>query len=41
MKWFVDAYWVPLHGKAAAWAVRKQKGHRAVSRSAMMMKFVM
>ena len=32
----MDAYRVPLSGKAAAWAVRKQKGHRTVSQSAMM-----
>jgi|ERR1700722_4203133 len=33
---FVSAYHLGLDGKAAAWAVRKQKGHRAVSQSAMM-----
>jgi len=33
---FMDAYRVPLSGKAAAWAVRKQKGHRTISQSAMM-----
>jgi hypothetical protein len=33
---FKDAYQVPLSGKAAAWAVRKQKGHRTVFQSAMM-----
>jgi len=33
---FMSAYRVGLTGKAAAWAVRKQKGHRAVSRAAMM-----
>ena len=33
---FMDAYRVPLSGKAAAWAVRKQKGHRSISWSAMM-----
>ena len=33
---FMDAYRIPLSGKAAAWAVRKQKGHRTVSRTAMM-----
>ncbi|KXN89679.1 hypothetical protein AN958_05341 [Leucoagaricus sp. SymC.cos] len=33
---FISAYRVGLTGKAAAWAVRKQKGHRSVSQSAMM-----
>jgi ribosomal protein S4E len=33
---FMDAYRVPLSGKAAAWAVRKQKGHHTISQSAMM-----
>jgi len=32
----MDAYRVPLSGKAAAWAVRKQKGHRTISQGAMM-----
>ena len=32
----MDAYRVPLSGKAAVWAVRKQKGHRMVSQRAMM-----
>ena len=36
---FMDAYRVPLSGKAAAWAVRKQKGHRTISQSAMMHSF--
>ena len=33
---FMEAYHIGLKGKAAAWAVRKQKGHRSVSQSAMM-----
>ncbi|KAJ3553708.1 hypothetical protein NP233_g12583 [Leucocoprinus birnbaumii] len=33
---FMSAYRLGLTGKAAAWAVRKQKGHRAVSNAAMM-----
>ena len=33
---FMDAYRIPLSGKVAAWAVRKQKGHRKVSKGAMM-----
>ncbi|KAF8583452.1 hypothetical protein K439DRAFT_1505968 [Ramaria rubella] len=33
---FMSAYHIGLTGQAAAWAVRKQKGHRAVSKSAMM-----
>ena len=33
---FMSAYRIGLTGKAAAWAVRKQKGHRSVSQSAMM-----
>jgi len=33
---FMSAYRVGLTGKAATWAVRKQKGHRAVLRAAMM-----
>jgi hypothetical protein len=33
---FMDAYRKGLTGKAAAWAVKKQKGHRAVSRRAYM-----
>ena len=33
---FMDAYRVPLSGKAAMWAVQKQKGHRTISQSAMM-----
>ena len=32
---FIDAYRKGLTGEAAAWAVRKQKSHRAVSESAM------
>ena len=32
----MDAYRNPLSGKAAAWEVRKQKGHRTVSKGAMM-----
>jgi hypothetical protein len=31
----MDAYRKGLTGDAAAWAVRKQKGHRAVSEAAM------
>ncbi|CDO78034.1 hypothetical protein BN946_scf184648.g6 [Trametes cinnabarina] len=33
---FMSAYRLGLTGKAAAWAVRKQRQHRQVSRSAMM-----
>jgi len=33
---FMSAYRQGLTGKAAAWAVRKQKKHRQVSRRAMM-----
>jgi len=33
---FMSAYRAGLTGKAAAWAVRKQKGHCAVSHVAMM-----
>jgi hypothetical protein len=33
---FMDAYWIPLSGKAAAWAVRKQNGHCTVSKGVMM-----
>ncbi|KAF8588139.1 hypothetical protein K439DRAFT_1658713 [Ramaria rubella] len=33
---FMSAYRIGLTGKAAAWAVRKQKGHRTVSQAAMM-----
>jgi hypothetical protein len=33
---FMSAYRLGLKGKAAAWAVRKQKGHRTCSQSAMM-----
>lgn len=33
---FMSAYRLGLKGKVAAWAVRKQKGHRAVSQCAMM-----
>ncbi|TFK91730.1 hypothetical protein K466DRAFT_482133 [Polyporus arcularius HHB13444] len=33
---FMDAYRQGLTGKAAEWAVRKQKSHRQVSRTAMM-----
>jgi hypothetical protein len=33
---FMSAYRMGLTGKAAEWAVRKQRQHRAVSRSAMM-----
>ena len=32
----MSAYRMGLTGNAAQWAVRKQKGHRSVSRSAMM-----
>ncbi|KIJ96383.1 hypothetical protein K443DRAFT_107370, partial [Laccaria amethystina LaAM-08-1] len=32
---FMDAYQVPLSGKAAAWAVHKQKDHPTVSQSMM------
>jgi hypothetical protein len=32
---FISAYRVGLKGKAAQWAVRKQKGHRTCSRTAM------
>ena len=33
---FMSAYRMGLTGKAAEWAMKKQKGHRQVSRSAMM-----
>lgn len=33
---FMSAYRRGLTGKAAEWAVKKQKGHRSVSNSAMM-----
>jgi hypothetical protein len=33
---FMSAYRLGLTGKAAEWAVRKQKQHRAVSQRAMM-----
>lgn len=33
---FMDAYRKGLTGNAANWAVKKQKGHRAVSRRAYM-----
>ena len=33
---FMDAYQIPLSGKAVAWAVHKQNGHHTVSRTAMM-----
>jgi hypothetical protein len=33
---FMSAYRIGLTGHAAAWGVRKQKGHRTVSRNAMM-----
>jgi hypothetical protein len=33
---FMSAYRKGLTGKAAAWAVRKQKKHRTVSQAAMM-----
>ena len=33
---WMSAYRMGLTGNAAQWAVRKQKGHRSVSRSAMM-----
>ncbi|KAF8585146.1 hypothetical protein K439DRAFT_1344160, partial [Ramaria rubella] len=33
---FMSTYRIGLTGKAAAWAVRKQKGHRTVSQAAMM-----
>jgi hypothetical protein len=32
----MDAYWKGLTGKAATWAVKKQKGHRAISGQAYM-----
>ena len=32
---FLEAYWSGLIGKAAAWAVKKQKQHCAVSERAM------
>ncbi|KAF8221192.1 hypothetical protein L208DRAFT_1329634 [Tricholoma matsutake] len=32
---FIDAYREGLTGEAAAWAVHKQRSHRAVSESAM------
>jgi hypothetical protein len=31
----MSAYQLGLTGKAAAWVVQKQKGHRAVSETAM------
>ena len=34
--WFMDAYRQGLMGKAAEWAVRKQKAHRRVGQRAMM-----
>jgi hypothetical protein len=34
--WFMDAYRAGLTGKAAEWAVRKQKSHRQVGPQAMM-----
>ncbi|KXN83325.1 hypothetical protein AN958_01561, partial [Leucoagaricus sp. SymC.cos] len=34
---FMSAYHIGLTGKAAVWAVHKQKGHHAVSQSAMML----
>jgi len=34
-RWFVKTYRSSLTGKAAAWAVKKQKQHRAVSERAM------
>ena len=33
---FMSAYRMGLTGKAAEWAVKKQKGHHQVSHSAMM-----
>ncbi|KAJ3711839.1 hypothetical protein DFJ43DRAFT_1008734, partial [Lentinula guzmanii] len=33
---FMSAYRLGLTGKAAEWAVRKQKAHRSVSAAAMM-----
>ena len=33
---WMSAYHMGLTGEAAQWAVRKQKGHRSVSRTAMM-----
>lgn len=33
---FMDAYHMGLTGKAAEWAVRKQKSHRRVGQCAMM-----
>ena len=35
MQLFLEAYQSGLMGKAAAWAVKKQKQHRAVSERAM------
>ena len=32
---FISAYRIGLTGKAAAWAIRKQKGHRTCLRRAM------
>ena len=32
----MSAYWLGLTGKAAKWAVRKQRQHRQVSQRAMM-----
>jgi hypothetical protein len=34
--WFMDAYRQGLMGKAAKWAVHKQKAHRPVGQRAMM-----
>ena len=34
--WFMSAYQMDLTGKAAEWAVRKQKQHRQVSHAVMM-----
>ena len=33
---FMSAYRIKLTGKAAAWAVHKQKSHRSISQTAMM-----
>ena len=33
--WFMDAYQKGLTGKAAEWAVKKQKSHKRVSQQAM------
>jgi len=35
--WFMDAYWQGLIGKAANWAIWKQKAHQRVGQAAMML----